>query len=515
MNILKELLTCLHIKHTDYYVEKILNENPENDNLYGLQRMLKVYGLSSKGIHFGDKEQAELTFPCVFCMNNQFVVGLDCTERFISLNIDGKQQDVAIEKFNKTWTGNALLLDGCENAIEPDYINHKRINFYETLIRDGIFLVPFLLLLLAFAFSGRWMDSYLYPLLFISAIGAGVSFLLLQKQVQSNSKIGDKVCSLLKHKSCNTVTESKGAYILHSISWSEVGFAFFLSCLAMDICMPQWGSTMMIITMFAMVYGLWSVYYQAKVVKSWCILCLMVQLVVWLAGGYRILLFYNGIIQPTYSAVASLLSVFVFLSLNVLIVHFISLYFSSKKEIASIRRENNKIKLEREVFNLKLNKTEEYPDPKPYSNLIWGNADSGTLITIVMNPHCNPCAKLHEMLDELMDVYRDDVAIQFFLVSFNESLEDDSKSLIAVWLQNDHLTAKRIFKEWFSGGRLKGANYFSKEKIDIADAEVIEEWRRQREWLLNSKVKGTPTIIVNSRALPEDYTLEDVMKMEY
>ena len=442
------------------------------------------------------------------------MVGLDCTEKSISLNVDGKKQDLTIEGFNKQWTGNALLLDDYENAVEPDYTNHKRINFYETLIRSGIFFVPIFFLLLAFSFFGRWTEWYLYPLLFINAIGVGISFLLLQKQVKSDSKVGDKVCSLLKHNSCNTVIESKGAYILHSISWSEVGFAFFLSCLAMDICMPKWGSSVMILNMFAMTFGLWSLYYQAKVVQSWCVLCLMVQFVVWLGGGYRMLLFYDGIILPTYYTTVPVLFALVIFLLNVLIVHYVSLYFSSKKEIASIRRENNRIKLDREVFKLKLNKAEEYPDSKSYSNLIWGNSDSGILITIIMNPHCNPCAKLHEKLDALMDIYRDNVAIQFFLVSFNESLENDSKSLIAAWLQNDNQMAKRIFKEWFSSGRLEGEEFFLRKNVDIAEAEVIEEWKRQREWVLNSKVKGTPTIIVNNRALPEDYTLEDVMKME-
>lgn len=116
MNVLKELLTCLNISHTDYYVNKIFNEHPDNDNFFGLKKLLEIYGISSKGIHFVNKDLAEITFPCVFSLSNIFIVGIDCTETSVLFKVNGKVKKMIMKDFNALWTGNVLLIDNYKNG---------------------------------------------------------------------------------------------------------------------------------------------------------------------------------------------------------------------------------------------------------------------------------------------------------------------------------------------------------------------------------------------------------------
>ena len=297
-----------------------------------------------------------------------------------------------------------------------------------------------------------WNNFFQIPLLLLHTIGLFICYLLLQRQIETASLLGDKICSLVSRKGCKKVTESKAAYILHNISWSEIGYAYFLSSMIVELCFPACIFELTIINAAAMLYGIWSVYYQSKVARSWCLLCLLAQIVVWLSGTYLLVLWQFNM-NPSAFSFMSFLIILLLISLNVLLVHDISLSRSMEREMRLITREKNSFKMDKDVFRIKYGQTPKHSDPQHYSNVILGNSSVDTHLTILINPHCEPCERLHERLESLLAEYDHEISFRLIFIDFNEALEKDSKYLIAVWLQKDSKTVRHIYKEWFRWGR--------------------------------------------------------------
>ena len=114
------------------------------------------------------------------------------------------------------------------------------------------------------------------PFLFLLyVIGALTSLLLVQKQIYTHGQYADKICSLFKQKDCNNVLESDAAKVFGWISWSEIGLGYFLSNLLLMAACPALIPYLILINLLALTYTIWSVWYQYKVVKQWCMLCMV------------------------------------------------------------------------------------------------------------------------------------------------------------------------------------------------------------------------------------------------
>ena len=77
MNIVEVLLKELKVNHSHKFIEDNYLNAPDSDNMLGIQRILSRYGIESVGVHFKNKEEAGITFPCVLHWGNYAVVGVD------------------------------------------------------------------------------------------------------------------------------------------------------------------------------------------------------------------------------------------------------------------------------------------------------------------------------------------------------------------------------------------------------------------------------------------------------
>ena len=105
---------------------------------------------------------------------------------------------------------------------------------------------------------------------------------------------------------CNNILESDAAKIGGVLSWSEVGLGYFISNITLLICYPSLISYLSIINICALPYTLWSVWYQYKIAKQWCVLCLLVQLLLWVLFTINIS---TGIIQQPDFLISHLFAV--------------------------------------------------------------------------------------------------------------------------------------------------------------------------------------------------------------
>ena len=68
----------------------------------------------------------------------------------------------------------------------------------------------------------------------------------------------------------------------------------------------------------------------------------------------------------------------------------------------SLRQSMNSIKADESVFTALLKQQPFYETSDCNSVIHFGNPDSKLKITVFSNPYCNPCAKMHKDIDELL-----------------------------------------------------------------------------------------------------------------
>lgn len=170
----------------------------------------------------------------------------------------------------------------------------------------------------------------------------------------------------------------------------------------------------------------------------------------------------------------------------------------------------NSLKANKDVFNALLQKGEKYPVDQSVSSVCWGNKEAWDTITVITNPHCDPCAALHRKLDRLLEKGRDKFCIRYVFTSFNEPLSISAKFLIYSYLKHDEATFLAILDKWYEEGKYRKESFFREYGFE-PDRQVDEEYARHYDFVMKNKIRSTPTILFNGHKKPDEYMLEDLL----
>lgn len=130
-----------------------------------------------------------------------------------------------------------------------------------------------------------WNGLFCFGYFGLYLIGLVSSLFSMMRLLGVNFYFLNKLCGDFEYKyNCDSVIASKGAYVIGDITWSDVGIIYFICMLL--ICMLPFDENLLIY--IAMSFGtvpyiFYSIYYQMRVLRSWCLLCLIVQVVFLLA----------------------------------------------------------------------------------------------------------------------------------------------------------------------------------------------------------------------------------------
>lgn len=510
-NIIQNFLYSSGIPYTKQFSEKIFEEHPNKNNMLGLSQMLKVYGLDMIGVKFEDKENAELPIPCILHINGGFVVATKLESDKISYLWNDNPITKEVSEFCQIWTGHALIAkdQDLSKVIEPDYSKNKR---KETLSLSLMYILAFgsaLALITGFVASGFMrcipqVIDYVF-----SVVGLILSVLLMQKQLFNASRWGDKVCSFFHQTDCNNVLYTQYGKI-GTLTWSEIGTGYFLSRL---ICLSFLTGTyfsLVVIGWCAMAYLFWSLWIQAFVLRKYCILCILVQVAVWIIGLSEIYVVSIGIIPINKSAFPFILSGGLIM-IAVFGVHCFSKLQIYNKELQEVKWKLRSFKSDIEIFEYKLKQGTRVDDRNCKSDIVFGNEEAKWQITILSNPHCNPCARMHERVESLLEKYDDSICVRYVFASFTEELEKSARFLISAYFHFGKDKSRIIFKNWYSKGKSYSKEYIGSFDLPLETTQILAEERTHNEWKALTGFTATPTIIVNGYELPDDYDIEDVI----
>ena len=507
-NVFVSLLNLLGIKYTNSFSNKYFREHPHKYNLFGLSKMLSDYGIENKAFRTDNKEEVirMLEVPFVAYVGGDFSVVNKISSDSVHYRWQGKDLSSTLENFIESWSGVFLLAETNENSIEPNYNENRKKELAVILQKYGLISAVGLLAGLFFIHNQISLNLGRMLVLFVNLVGLVFSYLLVNRQLYAYGEYADKICSLFKQSDCNSVLESKASKLGGVIGWSEIGLGYFISNGVVLLFFPFLFSYLVIINIFTLPYTVWSVWYQKVKVEQWCPLCLIVQVLLW--SIFIINLIFSSVQLPTFKVEEILLTGIVYI-IPLVAINLLIPQFSQSRKSEQITQEFNALKANEDVFEVFLKKQAYCEIDKFTSKILFGNLESKILVTILTNPHCEPCSFMHTRIEKLLRDTNHSICIQYVFSSFNEELESSARFLIAVYMSHPIEKVKMIYREWFRDGKSKRKHFFTQYDCK-QDEQTEKEFLQHENWRAKAQLRATPTVLINGYVLPDNYKIEDI-----
>ncbi len=516
-NLFLQLCEVLHMPHTLSYTNRLFEEHPYKYTLFGLSRLLAEYGIESQGFRFSDKLEAlsSLEVPFVAQVSDDLVIVSAIDTSQVVYLWHEETIHLPHEQFAAIWSGVVLLVASSERAGEPELSAHRRAEQVQRMKIWGAAL--FLILLSLTGLYRQWNQVSLLLLfaLLLNAVGLFVGYLLLLRQLRVASTTADRLCNLLKHRTCTDLLDTPASKAAFGISWSEVGTAYFATNLLLLLFCADTLSALLLLSIASLGYVVWSLWYQRFRAHTWCALCLLVQAVLFLQGTLALCVLPSASLPSDTSLVASLAFHFSLFASSTLLLHLSLPVVAQARQAKSSKRVLRSLKLREEIFETLLQREAYTEVTAEDSHLLFGHPDASVRVTVLTNPYCNPCAAMHR---RMADLRRTDCCLQFVFTSFGPDHERTSLLLTAAYLQLPPEEAWQLYNDWYAEGKMQGEQFFEQWHLDAGSDAVREEYERHRSWQQRKGFTSTPTILVNGHRLPPTYRMEDfveLMKLEY
>lgn len=499
-NLLEQTLTALSVRHTRTFVNMVYNEAIDKDNLFGISRMLQIFGINSYGYMCDDyRRLTKESNPLIVAIGTSFSLVVSIDENEVVVKNSGVDERMSAKAFLGKWNGAVLILEKSPDACEPDIELHihDEINKVLKFIVFSISLGATVLYQLYCRNNEYGLGEWLLLILNILALSACA--LLVEKQIKGRSALGDIICS----NKCNDVLKSEVSRPLFSISLSEIGISYFLINTLLLIISPRLMLPVATTILCSSIVSVWGLVYQF-LKKAWCPLCVIVHLCVVLQCTD---IYAFGLIDYESLNTAFIATLFLYPIATVSAHYIIKILTScrmSRTELYRVKR----IATNSVVFNYHLKQQRQYDNSVCDSTIIIGNKYADNTITIFSNPHCEPCAEAHRALSSLLKK-SNRFAVKYIFSSFGQTAERDSKFLISCF-KNQKETFIDLLDDWFNQGKNDPDRFIKSKGGFHHDLSTDKEYEKHLKWAETYQLRITPVIIVNGYQLPPFYSLTDL-----
>lgn len=508
-NILTIFLNSLGVKCTASYSSKQYNEHPDRNNLFGLSDILDKYGVENTGLRFEDKNDlVKIPPPFLAHIHNGFVLVKDCDENNVHYIWHQTKLVLDIEQFKSIWDGVVLLAKIDEHSIEPNYRQNLRADIV-LKVQSGLLLLFMLLSIFVGLTFTEWLDRDRFWSLFafiFSAVGVVVSVLLVLQQSKLDNGYADRICSAFKKGDCEKVIGAPEAKLFGVFQWSDIGVGYFVGNLILLSFFPHLSQYVLWVNMLTLPFTFWSVWFQKFKAKQWCVLCLTVLLLLWLLFIVSLLL--AKITVPTFEFVDMYIVVFAY-AFPFLCVSLLMPIVSKAKKYTESQYQINRVKMRDDVFEAIQHKQRKL-EVDGVSSVIFGFENAKHTITVITNPHCNPCAKMHHRLEQLLETKDCRISVRYIFSSFSDELDRSGIGLLWICRMLPLAQSKVAYAEWFDGGKDDADIFFRRYNVDFSNPEVVQEYTAHKEWVASNAIAGTPTVLYDGCELADIYTVEDL-----
>ncbi len=445
-----KLLKNLKIDIASETIIAELDKHPDYPSLLAISDVLNNFAIENSAYRVEHNQLFNV--PCPFIAHTHLNGG-----DFVLIN---KIEDDTVYLSSEKWEKHEMrpgellkIYNGVVLTAEPGAARASSKTFSSFLTDIKLPLVITGLLLISISglvFNAHYFNSYSWQIALLTLFktaGLVTSVLLLVQSMDSNNPLVQKLCQSGSKTNCKTILSSKAAQVFEGLTWSEVGFFYFTGTWLVllfgghSIFLLQ---VLAILNIVSLPYTIYSIYYQARVAKQWCVLCCTVQALLWLEFIPSIT-YLNGHSLFYGSGAGDLSTLFICLLSPVILWLLLKPLFLKVQQLQPLKQQLRKFKYNTELFNNMLKEQPKYTSPDDSWSIVLGNVEANNCITMVTNPYCPPCSKTHKLLDELLSERGD---IQARIVFTANNTDEDIKTPVSRHLMalND-LPDKKIVRK--------------------------------------------------------------------
>jgi thiol-disulfide isomerase/thioredoxin len=415
----------------------------------------------------------------------------------------------AREDFLKQWEGVYLIAETNEKSGEKNYRQNKQKAFLKQLLSLSLFTLLLTGSLYILYTATTAIAVYLqYSILLAGTI---ISTLLLWYEVDRNNPLLHKVCGGIAQGNCGAILTSKASTFLGLFSWSEAGLVYFAGGLLTLLFVPLFIAMPILswLHILALPYIFFSIYYQWRIVKQWCVLCLCVQALL-LAGGLNVWLNSNTLSFNNITLKDILIVAALYL-LPTLIWYTIKPIVKKLQQAKDDKYQYLRLKFNSEVFEILLEKQKQITKPVDGLGIVLGNPDAQHEIVKVCNPYCNPCALAHPKLEKILEE-NPNVKARIIFNATNEETDyraEVVKHLLAVQAAGNVEQTKQAVDDWYGAEKKDYKKYASQYPMNGELGQQDKKIEAMDKWCKQTGIQFTPTFFINGKQLPDNYTITD------
>jgi len=340
-------------------------------------------------------------------------------------------------------------------------------------------------------------------------IGIIITSLLLWYEIDRNNPLLKKVCTGLSKGSCEAILTGSQANLLGWLSWSEVGFFYFSGSLLTLLFVPGTIHILAWFSLLAMPYIIFSIYYQWRVAKRWCVLCLAVQALLLISGINTLV---GHFVEPFVLSSGMLLKTAGCFILPGLCWYSIKPYCLRLQQAVVTKREHLRIKFNTEIFDMLLKKQKPITVPVANIGIDLGKAGAVHTLIKVCNPYCGPCSTAHPKIEKLLEE-NNNLCVKIIFTGSGKDDDIQTKPvthlMAIVEEQNEQLT-KKALDDWYLAEK-KSYEVFAKQYP--MNGELLNQAHKidaMHNWCQRMNVVATPTVFLNGYQLPDAYSIGDL-----
>lgn len=393
--VLYHYLRALHVKVSTMTVHRLL-DTPLGNSMRDISDALDSLHVSNAAYQLPKEYLDELEAPCIVIMNDNdspFCLIEKIEETHITLS-HSQRLRVSKQQFLQKWTGTVLVGEVTESTIQEKNCKLKDIAMW--IQRHQLLLAGIIAILLILYSTKRNYSTGISLYLVTLCTGLLISSAILYKET-ANSRFLHRFCHIGKTIDCNEVLHSKGSHII-GMGLGELSLLYFSALLLFTlICPHEFYCISIICSIIAIGFTLYSVIYQLFIIRKGCMLCMLINLIVW--SSCVILYIQKGQFNKEFSLSAML-------SFTAIACICLTGWLQIKA-LLKIKEEGKQFKVQ---FSNLLN-------PDNFQKLLFAETQIGAMVNkeialhnqissttqlmIVTNPNCKNCARIHSHIKEI------------------------------------------------------------------------------------------------------------------
>jgi uncharacterized membrane protein/thiol-disulfide isomerase/thioredoxin len=527
-------LQLLQVPVSSTTVNTTLQNHPDYPSLLAVGDALKDWKIDNGAVHTTEEYLYQLPTPFITTFTGKdasFIIVQQATEAGAQIQclINGKTVTLPANEFFKKWSKIVLLVEKSNLSGEKDFAKHQKAEKIADrklkLSVAACFMVIVAACLPVFFQAGALISKLSFSgYVLLHTVGLLTSALLLWYEVDKSNPVVQQFCSgsASSKTNCNAVLSSKQSKLFNLVSWSEIGFFYFCGgLLALLFGGFSFLPAIAWLGILASPYIIFSVFYQAKIAKQWCPMCLTVQAVLFLealtgisTGALSLPLDFALVFTP------ALLLCFV---LPVFIWYILKPNLLKAQENKRTKTQFNRLKYNDELFYALLKQQKQVTTVEDLGISI-GNPQAANTIIKVCNPYCGPCASAHPEIEALIENNKNVKAQILFTATGDEKdiRTPPAKHLLAIAAKDDEQLTKQALDDWYLAEKKDYAAFAAKYPMNGELQQQDKKIEVMDKWCNENDIRFTPTFFVGLPSplgegqgvrfyqLPEQYSITDL-----